>query len=348
MKLLLVLLYTFSFIELSMAYETMTVHGYTSCKICHYSSTGGGLLNNYGKVISQEFSSFGETKEPTKRSLEHGVQFRYASFESGGEKRNFPMQADYLSAFKGESYSVQTTIAKTPRSRDGETAGEYLLRKLLVTFDYGKVRYELGRDYLVLGLNLVDHTLYVRSNNRRSVNDIVTVARGEINFNKHVVTPFIYLPSYQEASGNGEIGIGTRYDYQNADSQTALGISGLYGKTEEIKRKEIVFSAKQGFKKLLLMGQADFTSRVVGKSKAFGQEAYYLGLNYSLLDSLDLRVAKEKLSLEDPFYSEALRTSYSIKWKMHKYFSLQADQKKSDLNDNKYTIIQLYFNGWLI
>ena len=78
MKYLIVLLILS--IQSSYAYVNYIGHGYTSCLNCHYNPTGGGALNDYGRVVSATLISSGalypKTWNEEKVAYTSGFLFR--------------------------------------------------------------------------------------------------------------------------------------------------------------------------------------------------------------------------------------------------------------------------------
>ena len=200
----------------SFAYETMIRHRYANCITCHYSATGGGLLNAYGKVIANEMSTFKTKKTSKQRRWEHGVQARLSHFKASDRDRTFPMQLDYLTAFQGKKVTFEGVLAKTPTdnlSEKPDFADQFLLRKALLTYRYSdRLYFQMGRDHLDIGLNLVDHTLFIRNNNKRQVDDFFSVLRANYYSSGYRLSPFVFLPSFQERYESNEKGLGIKME----------------------------------------------------------------------------------------------------------------------------------------
>lgn len=354
MKYLLTLIFSNLFILPSLAYESMIREGYANCMTCHISVHGGGLLNNYGKVISQELSTFGKTMMPTKRRYEHAIQARVARYENDSQVRTFPMQLDYLSAFRSGPTVYQATLAKAPKSKNGEKTNienELYFRKLTVEHkvnDY--ITVIGGRDYLNFGLKLLDHTLYIKSNNRRGVTDFVTLLGISIQSERSQISASVYGPSFQEETNNQESGITGKYDFYLLPNKSVLSISALQGSTKEIDRSEFALSAKTSFFDFLLMGQIDHGERKINdSSRSFKQKASFVKLSYFPYQNLEFHGVKESLDIESPFLTKVEKEGYGIKWKATSFLSVEYDQKRI-LRTTATTqhMFQLFYNGWFL
>ena len=338
----------------SFGYETMVRHGYANCMTCHYSSTGGGLLNAYGRVIASEVSTFKSKKIPRQRKWSHGLQIRMAHSRVSDRTRNFPMQLDYLTAFRGKKITVEGVLAKTPTdnvAKKPDWEEQFLVRKALLTYNFHRrLALQVGRDYLDVGLNLVDHTLFIRDSNKRRVDDFFSVIRGVYYSSGYKLAPYIFLPSYQERYDNREKGLGIKLEKYLTRWRSVLSFSQLMGETKDILRQESALSFKTSYSIVMLLGQASFTSRKIHEAGSkFLQEAYLLSAHLFPFKFLELNVNVEKLFADDHFGDKLIRSNHGIKWKPFKNISLQYNAKRSiDRNDDFQSIYQIYYNGWFL
>ena len=164
------------------AYESMIRHGYFSCVACHNSTSGGGSLNEYGKVIAHSFSAFQlkqwkeEAEQSQKAKIDLSSQIRLARINRKGSVRNFAMQLDLLAALELSPKShISATIAKAPSfgSKKLPLQDEVYLRKLLYTYRIKEnLFWEFGRNSPPFGIYDTDHTTYIRAFNRRGTLDL--------------------------------------------------------------------------------------------------------------------------------------------------------------------------------
>ncbi len=331
----------------------MIRYKYANCTACHYSHTGGGLLTPYGKVIANEFSTFSSSKKPRPKTWEHGLQTRLSHFRTRGRNpRNFPMQLDYLTAFKGKKASFEGVLAKTPKAQGAaeqpDFEDQFYVRKALATYSPNrKLHFQLGRDALDVGLGLVDHTLFVRNNNKRSVTDFFTIGRVVYYGRGYKLAPYVFFPSYQESYDETEKGLGIKAEKYFPSYRTVLTFSQLLGDTSGLTRQESALSFKTGFKNFIFLGQASFTHRKLSPSGTkFDQNAYLLGAHLFPLDAVELRADVEKLFVSAPFTRRSVRSNLGLNWKPWRYLSLQYNAQRSiDRSDQLSSIYQIYFNG---
>ena len=349
---LLFLFASFVLADKSFAYETMIRLRYANCMTCHYSSTGAGSLNSYGKVIASEISTLKSRKLPRKRKWDHGLQARMAHLKA--TKRNFPMQLDYLMAFKGRKVGFEGVIAKTPTdnvSQKPDWEEQFLLRKALLTYSFNKrFLLQAGRDHLDVGLNLVDHTLLIRRNNKRDVDDFFTVMRGVYYSSGYKLAPYVFLPSFQEGYDETEKGLGIKMEKYLTRWRSAVSFSHLIGDTSKILRQESALAFKTGFNVLMFMGQASFTGRKEHHTGTrFDQEAYLFGAHLFPFKALELRIDVEKLFVSEPYGRNIAYSNHGVIWKPHRNISLQYNAKRNiDRNSDFQSIYQIYFNGWFL
>ena len=332
-------------------YETMVRQGYVSCMTCHHSLSGGGLLNAYGRVLAGELSTFPGKKLPKKKKWDHGLQLRMSHFKSTARTRTFPMQFDYLSAFKGKKTGFEGTLAKIPKRQNDPQPSldeQFYIRKALFTYTHNKKTiFQIGRDHLDVGLNLVDHTLFIRSNNKRSVSDFFSVVRGVFYTDTYKIAPYIFFPSFQEDYDNTEKGMGIKVEKYLTSYKTVIAFSQLVGDTSNLKRKESSFSFKTGFKKLYFLGQASFTHRTLDGSRTkFDQNTYLFSSYFYPFESFELQMNVEKLFVSSPFSRRSIRSNHGVKWRLFKNLSLEYNAKRNiDRSDEFQSIYQIYFNG---
>ena len=179
----------------------MVRKGYTQCATCHVSPSGGGLLTEYGRALSQEALSRGQffferaleavgATEKDDRSREAEAAFFYGTIalpkglNLGGDLRLLqtfvdspsavsgrfiPMQADLEAAYKTGRL---TLLAAGGRRETGTAATSFsqviLSRRHWVSVDLGPqekaeaVQVRAGRFFPAFGVMDPDHTLVTR------------------------------------------------------------------------------------------------------------------------------------------------------------------------------------------
>lgn len=144
----------------AMGFPEMVRHGYPNCVSCHFSPSGGGLLNAYGKVQSEELLATWKLGiEPKPAPLTLGSQLRVLQVQSDTKKafrRAFVlMQADMEAAVTYDRFTVVGTM--------GSDGGKPFSRRHYVI---GKINdaihLRIGKLMPFFGLGLPDHNLAIR------------------------------------------------------------------------------------------------------------------------------------------------------------------------------------------
>lgn len=144
----------------SYGFPELSRHGYVSCATCHYSSSGGGLLNVYGVVQSDELlvaNSLGRTPNESPVSL--GAKLRVIQTQTETEKvfrRQFIlMQSDIEAAVTLGRFTAVGTLGAN--HSDPFSRRHYVLGKLSES-----VALRAGKFLPLFGLGLPDHNLEIR------------------------------------------------------------------------------------------------------------------------------------------------------------------------------------------
>lgn len=371
MKLALALIFL-SFSPLLFAHESMVGKGYFSCLACHQSSTGGGLLTQYGRGIARATSLRGGEYRPgtlgkalsLDGKLTHQVQARLAQLDQKRGDRFFPMQADYLAAVQvGDSQAVRVTVARAPerakllgRNETVEEVGglsQFFVRQLLWEKrlegeeDEGNWLIHFGRDHLAYSLNTDDHTAFIKAENRFTPTDFPTQLRFIFEGEKarHFFTGF--GPSGQEVDSNREWGVGTKSEWLVLGDWAVAGVSTLYGKTPRLSRLLTGAHVKLGLGPLFLSGALDHTLRTLaGGGDSFGQFTALARAEVFLREWLSFSATKEWMSLDQPFERRREGHSFGARARVSESLALQADYKEwlEGTREHEFILGQLIFN----
>lgn len=344
------------------AYEQMSRHGYNSCVTCHYSPSGGGLLNDYGKVISSAFSQRGkEYKEGSfkksirlHKKMDYALHMRMANFRNDKRSRTFPMQFDFLTRVQiAKDTGLEVTIAKAPRQDEDPDApknnvDDLYARRLLLTKKIDHLYIQVGRDYHALGFRQPDHTVYNRSLNRNNFDDLPTLAGATYYQGKLSHKAYVFTKSFQEKNvEDAEKGLVLKEEYTFGKNNTSF--YGLYGETVNLKRYLIGNTFKIPISSFIFLIENNFTSR---KSKlngaSFSQWTSMLQASYFITDFSELYVRFEKATREDPFKLDNTKYAIGLDYKFTMSTSLLL-QYRSEKLVNKFEqslISQVFINLW--
>ncbi|MGE0615269.1 MAG: hypothetical protein AB7P04_06490 [Bacteriovoracia bacterium] len=300
------------------AYPSMIRHGYKMCSTCHVALRGGGLLTDYGRGVGGSGSVFPVDYKPSESEFSktltangtfiHGLQFRMMGMNMRSTTSIFPMQLDYLNSTKlSEKLRFEATAGLTPDRATAATVSfkfsDFVLRRAIVAYrEEDKFEVSAGRDFIPAGLNIDDHTSYIRSRNRRNTTDFVTTVRADLWNENLQVTPFVYLPSYQEAATNRESGGGVRGEYFVTD-HVSVGGFGLFGDTELITRRYFGVFTRLSTDRYGLLAELDLTQRNVKSlsSGYFNQTVIYARPFFAVTEWLEMGWPVESLSVGAPF-----------------------------------------------
>ncbi len=166
----------------SNAHPELTRHGYTSCTSCHVSPNGGGVLTPYGRNLSRELLSTWGT--PREAEILHGAlpeEWMKGLDESklriGGDARWIQTHRENKSVRSGQFFFMQAHVEVA--WDEGPWVFDLAVGKVedprgKGTFQFVGSRYygmyrmndsaalRIGRFETTFGLNLSDHTLFVR------------------------------------------------------------------------------------------------------------------------------------------------------------------------------------------
>lgn len=339
----------------SMAKESMFRLGYQNCIACHYSPRGGQFLTGYGKLISNSISAFkSKGLNPKDRFFQQGVKARIAHAETKYSNDTFPMQADYLAAFKMPKGRILTSLARAPQRNSLSTTVEkpnaietLYLREFKYVLQNKQHLFTLGREQQNLGLALEDHTIFNKSENRFNVTDLATTISYDFLGKGYNLSTHLFAPSFQEKSENREYGIKSEIDFTFGRIQT--GIGALIGKAESIKRSLLSFYTKMKIhKKLQVSIEGVLTKRKVKNDQEFDQNTFLTLIQFFPLEFLETFALVERIDRGAPFKVKTDRYGLGLNLKLQKNLSWRTDWKRTILSqqNENLMITQLYLNWW--
>ncbi len=235
--------------------------GTSRCSQCHYSPSGGGLINGYGRDASAEElstwegdGSFFHGTMDLPSSLALGFDGRYSVLaQNTGEANgttvaNFPMQADayarlglsdalsvYASlGYRGQVRSVDEptgTGAALPIASRFISREHYLMWRPAAMGIYARV----GRFFAPFGLRLAEHTTYVRRDlgfNLLEESYNLSLGYLQSGYEIHVTA---FMPDLLRNVGGNELGAAAMLERRVGDA-SALGLQGRYGQSDDLTR----------------------------------------------------------------------------------------------------------------
>lgn len=310
------------------------------------------MLTEYGKGVAAGSSLFSrEYQTPTNPiyrtltlngNVQHGLQARVLSMKTRNQSDTFLMMLDYQNATQlTDTIRFETTVGLTPprlkearRGGSGALGEDFILRRMLVAYRNSS-EYEVlvGRDFLPVGLNLDDHTMFLRTENRRSVTDYNTQVRAYLPIKEHfILTPFAFGPSFEETTRNQEWGAGARSEY-SLTSDRSIGATALLGSSDAIKRLSASAFTRLGYNELFgLIGEYHFTRRTQQGfgGASFGQHILYVKPYVSPVEWIEAGVIFERLVRTSPFADRATQYGPQLYARLYGEFSLILDARTVD------------------
>lgn len=161
------------------AFVENTVHGYPNCVACHVNPTGGGVLNDYGRVLSSELMSTFKTKN--FQNPFYGLVHNTPTVKWGGQVRTIQTRRENNVTESGQSFLMQNNVEAAlyvkdfiavaavgtregpsdfnPQKGDFVSERHYLLWNIDPT-----TRVKVGKFRQAFGLNDPNHTRLTKSN----------------------------------------------------------------------------------------------------------------------------------------------------------------------------------------
>lgn len=161
------------------AFPEMIRMGYVNCTACHVSPTGGGLLTDYGRSISNEvLSTWSNPKEelpghgftpPPPAWLKIGGDLRWIQTYMDNPQATatsfFPMQTDLELGFNTGKFWYVQSMGVQGGPDNAPQKDEFISHHYYALYNWTDEIYTRAGKYLMAyGLNLPDHTSFVRTN----------------------------------------------------------------------------------------------------------------------------------------------------------------------------------------
>lgn len=162
-------------ISTSWAFPEFIRYGYPNCTTCHVSPSGGGLLNQYGRVLSKEALStwgtkgeenfaYGVVKTPENVNLQGYVRLLQLHRETPAltEGRAILMQADLEGSYRLKNVTGVATIGRQEKIDRGDKIVQPISRRHYLLWKANeKLAVRAGKFGRYFGLNTPYHTSYV-------------------------------------------------------------------------------------------------------------------------------------------------------------------------------------------
>lgn len=328
------------------------------CQNCHFSPTGGGLINDYGRGEAGDTISRGGDGSflyglwAPPEWLQLGADFRYAALAKYGaddpELVQFPMQGDTYVRLAMGAVSAYLNVgpraaARTPRQ---SPVRRMISREHYLTWqpDTSGIYARVGRYLAPFGLRLADHTVYTRKfTGFHVVEESYNASLGYFGAGWELhATAFAPADRFTSA-GRRESGGVLYAETSLLDGSGAFGLQARAGKGHASNRYTAGTVAKWYFAgpELMLQGEADFILETFAAetSPSRVQLASYLGLTHWPTRGLMLTAAFERFdpdlsasaTFRDAFRLEAQLFPWAH-WELHAMTKLEWQGEYRDPN----------------
>jgi len=299
------------------ALPTMIRLGYTNCAACHASPQGAGPLNDYGRGIDRAQSLQGGEYHAAEahrklvqdlRGVFQGTWVDNSATPAVYRPRLMYRNVTELSSkvrLSGTATVEGATALRPARSYDPPAESSSLfVNTALVHYRAAKtLEFAAGRDQLPSGVNISDLGAYIKSRNRLGYYDSPTQLKMYWWGKRHQVTPFVYGPDGNEASGEHESGAGTVAEFDVLGNQrTVVGTTLLRGTARDGDRQMVGGYARLGFGQWGVLAEHDVTDRTrTTVARSFRQNASFTQVFWATREWLVLSLIGERLRVEQPF-----------------------------------------------
>ena len=300
------------------ALPTMVRLGYTGCASCHSSPQGAGPLTEYGRGIDQAQSLRGgeyRAREAHRRFTQdlRAVFQEQATWVDTKAPNVFRPRLMYRNVTElGKGFRVSgvvtfegATALRPAKSYDpAASSSTAFVNTALVHYRPGKtLEFAAGRDQLPSGVNIPDLAAYIKSRNRLGYYDSPTQLKMYWWGKRHQITPFVFAPGGNEASGDHESGGGTLAEFDVIGNQRAVvGTTILKGTSRNGDRQMVGGYARLGFGQWGILAEHDVTDRTrTAVARSFTQNASFAQVFWAAREWLVLSTIAERLRVEAPF-----------------------------------------------
>jgi hypothetical protein len=318
------------------AYVSYHRMGYVSCSSCHSNPVGGGVLTSYGQSLQAALSAFSQELDLKDRRLNVALQARSIGFSQSGPANPFLMQADLLGLARlRENLSLQASLGPNLQRRDSfatvpSGADALVVRRALLQWQLSdESTIQAGRDFPVQGLQIDDHTSFLKRTNRRNILDYPTQFRFIRQTDSMQLIPYVSLPSFEEADSNREYGAGIRSEFSLND-RNSVGAEAFYGNTPTLSR-----AMAGAFFRLshdhwnALLGEGLVTRfHQHASDTGFTQANLYLRPSISFPEWAETSFIYEVLNVGEPYSRNLQQWGPELNLRIHEWISLIGDGRQ--------------------
>ncbi len=309
--------------EKSFSYPQNYRLGYVSCVACHTTPQGSGKLTPYGQSVADSMAIFSKEDEKTeseklKNKFQPGAQLRAMAVDSKSKTSVFPMQMDALAyqdlnsrAHFDTAFGIHGKKPVATSLPKDKFVDRLVVRKFLFGYRPKEgIEWSIGRDMITMGIPSDDHTLYLRTRQRRGVLDYVSKLQADLWSDSGLSSYFLFAPSMEELKKNQEWGGGARIEQQFIEQMTLGGLA-MIGQSPSILRTQGSIFSRVSFSPWhVFLIENSWTYRKLRNTQGnhFNQNITYLKLSLFPEEWLECSYLLERIYTQIPF--QEIRTQW--------------------------------------
>jgi hypothetical protein len=315
------------------AFPDLIRYGYTSCATCHMSPSGGGLLNGYGRSLSEDEMSTWSYKGESqplhgliKMSDEEVERFllggdlrslnKVAQNSQGKTDEGFLMQAQLRFGFLYKKFKAAVAIGKIEDPRNSKVVRAVSPEYYLMWSPDDKLSMRIGRFEPIYGLRLPDHNLWVKS----EASLVPWAEKDALEWIYEDQDALLSLAGFQGLSSNSPSYQSTGFTgsyYRIVNEKHRLGISGTNSEGQGLRVKNMSAHATLSISKETYM-MAEFAKVSVLESK---KDIYFVRIAHELFKGFSPFLqyqSKEDFTLKQ----KATKSGLGVTWLPRPHFEI--------------------------
>ncbi len=311
-------------------------HGYTNCTTCHFSPSGGGLLNSYGRSLSRELmSTWGyKDEEQPLHGLVKIPESAYAHFAVGGDSRylfmrsqraggpvvndEFLMQGQLRFGVFYKNFQVFMSLGAIENPRASSEIRWVSSEHFVIWSPQEGFYTRAGRFEPIYGLRLPDHNLWVKSDFGLQP----WAERDAIEFIHEGESQSVSLAGFQSTSATSSSSQTTGYTasiFQTVGEKSRLGLSMKNGEGQGLrKRSTTVSAALTVIENLYLLTEYGRTSE-----NTLRKEVGFARLGYEIYKGVTPFVQGQSRINKDGSGGEHYKYGFGFQWLPRPHFEIQ-------------------------